>query len=448
MLGVRLARQVATVALVAAGLATLTGAATPAPAAALTPSENSIVSDLLSFANRERAARGLPSLSTDGYATSKAQQHAEAMRARGDVYHRGDFSATYSTYAAAGQNVGQTPGTSGELHRLWMGSSTHRRNILQPGFDAAGVGVACAGDGRMWVVVDYVAQSQTTGNRYSSAYPSSSPQSVKDGGNPCAEPTGSAATVGTPGTGGYWLAARDGGIFAFGDVPFLGSAGGLPLVQPVVAMTATSTRKGYWMVARDGGIFNYGDAKFYGSMGGRPLNAPMISIAARPITGGGYWTVASDGGIFNYNAPFLGSMGGKPLNRPIVAMAATKSGNGYWLVASDGGIFNYGDAKFLGSMGGKPLNAPIVAMAATPTGAGYWLIARDGGIFAYGDAKFYGSMGGKPLNAPIIAMARTPSGAGYWLIASDGGVFNFGNAAFRGSTGGVRINQPIVGAAA
>ena len=449
MLGVRLARQVATVALVAAGLATAAPAAFgPSPAAALTASENTIVSDVLAFANRERAARGLPALATDGYAAGKAQQHAEAMRARGDVYHRGDFSATYSSYPSAGENVGQTPGTSGELHRLWMGSSTHRRNILQPGFDAAGVGVACASDGRMWVVVDYVGRSQTVANRYSSAYPSSSPQSVKDTGNRCAQPTASsAATVGTPGTGGYWLAARDGGVFAFGDVPFLGSAGGLPLVQPVVAMTSTSTRKGYWMVARDGGIFNYGDARFHGSMGGRPLNAPMVSMAARP-TGGGYWTVATDGGIFNFNAPFLGSMGGKPLNRPIISMAATTSGNGYWLVATDGGIFNYGDARFLGSMGGKPLNAPIVAMAATPTGAGYWLVARDGGIFAFGDAKFYGSMGGKPLNAPIVAVARTPSGGGYWLIASDGGVFNFGNAAFRGSTGGVRLNQPIVGAAA
>jgi hypothetical protein len=30
----------------------------------------------------------------------------------------------------------------------------------------------------------------------------------------------------TPGGGGYWLVASDGGIFAFGDAPFEGSLGG------------------------------------------------------------------------------------------------------------------------------------------------------------------------------------------------------------------------------
>ncbi|HVA06983.1 MAG TPA: hypothetical protein VNG12_09615, partial [Acidimicrobiales bacterium] len=42
---------------------------------------------------------------------------------------------------------------------------------------------------------------------------------------------------------------------------------------------------GYWLVARDGGIFNFGNAGFYGSMGGQPLNAPMVGIAQ--AVGGG-----------------------------------------------------------------------------------------------------------------------------------------------------------------
>jgi hypothetical protein len=40
----------------------------------------------------------------------------------------------------------------------------------------------------------------------------------------------------TPDGGGYWLVASDGGIFSFGDAPFLGSTGGITLNQPITAM--------------------------------------------------------------------------------------------------------------------------------------------------------------------------------------------------------------------
>ena len=64
---------------------------------------------------------------------------------------------------------------------------------------------------------------------------------------------------------GYWLVASDGGIFSYGDAQFYGSAGALPLAQPIVGMAGMPDGSGYWFSAGDGGLFNYGDAPFYGS---------------------------------------------------------------------------------------------------------------------------------------------------------------------------------------
>ena len=171
---------------------------------------------------------------------------------------------------------------------------------------------------------------------------------------------------------------------------------------------------GYWMAAKDGGVFSFGGAGFYGSMAGKTLNAPVVGIAPT-MDQGGYWEVSSDGGVFSFgDANFYGSMGGKTLNAPAVGIAATPYvpavppaqpapvGKGYWLVAKDGGVFSFGDANFYGSMGGKTLNAPVVGLASGAGGAGYWLVAADGGVFSFGDANFYGSMGGKTLNAPVV----------------------------------------------
>ena len=246
---------------------------------------------------------------------------------------------------------------------------------------------------------------------------------------------------------GYWMVASDGGIFSFGAATYHGSVGDTPLLQPVVGMAASATKRGYWLVTADGGVFSHGDARFAGSLGNVRLNASILGIEGHP-SGTGYWMVASDGGVFTFgDARFHGSTGNIRLNQPVVAMAATPSGKGYWMVARDGGIFSFGDARFRGSTGSIRLNQPVVGMAATPTGNGYWLVASDGGIFAFGDARFQGSTGAIRLNQPIVGMRPTPTGNGYWLVARDGGIFAFGDALFLGSTGDIRLNQPIVGMA-
>ncbi len=82
----------------------------------------------------------------------------------------------------------------------------------------------------------------------------------------------------TPDDGGYWLVAADGGVFAFGDARFYGSAGGHPLDARVVGIKRSADGHGDWLVAADGGVFAFGDAVFYGSMGGHHLNAPVVGM--------------------------------------------------------------------------------------------------------------------------------------------------------------------------
>ncbi|HVE47414.1 MAG TPA: N-acetylmuramoyl-L-alanine amidase [Acidimicrobiales bacterium] len=241
---------------------------------------------------------------------------------------------------------------------------------------------------------------------------------------------------------GYWVAARDGAVRAFGETPFLGDVAALALNSPLQGITATPPRfgppGGYWLLGGDGGIFAFGDAGFFGSTGAIKLNQPVVAMAATP-TGKGYWLVAGDGGIFAFgDAGFFGSTGALRLNKPVVGMAATPTGRGYWLVASDGGIFAFGDAAFRGSTGALRLNSPVVGMD-SPSAAGYWLVARDGGMFAFG-VPFLGSVPGLRLAsyAGTVAMGSTPLPAqGYYVLGADGGIFTFGDAKFFGARAGL-----------
>ena len=67
---------------------------------------------------------------------------------------------------------------------------------------------------------------------------------------------------------------------------FHGSAASTPARSaPVVGIAATPTGHGYWLAAADGGVFAFGDADFVGSLGGyrignAPLDAPIVGDRA------------------------------------------------------------------------------------------------------------------------------------------------------------------------
>ena len=108
-------------------------------------------------------------------------------------------------------------------------------------------------------------------------------------------------------------------MFAFGDARFHGSMGGIRLNAPVMSLVPDRDNVGYWLVARDGGVFSF-DAQFLGSMGATRLNKPVTGMVRH---GNGYLMVAEDGGIFNFSdKPFFGSLGANPPSVPIVAVTS------------------------------------------------------------------------------------------------------------------------------
>jgi hypothetical protein len=122
-----------------------------------------------------------------------------------------------------------------------------------------------------------------------------SPDTTNVGGN-------TACNSGPLGPGGYWMVASDGGIFAFGNAPFFGSTGCLTLNKPIVGMVASPDTSagagsaclpqsgpggsyhpapgGYTMVASDGGVFTFGNAPFVGSLPGSGISvSDVVGIA-------------------------------------------------------------------------------------------------------------------------------------------------------------------------
>ncbi|MGH9115837.1 MAG: hypothetical protein ACRDWW_08415, partial [Acidimicrobiales bacterium] len=119
----------------------------------------------------------------------------------------------------------------------------------------------------------------------------------------------------TPNGGGYWLVGADGGVFSFGNATFYGSLPGLGVTpaQPVVGIASAFTGAGsshapagYWLVARDGGVFAFG-APFDGSLPGLGVEATTVVGLTPTVDNGGYWVATAGGNVYALgDAPFLG----------------------------------------------------------------------------------------------------------------------------------------------
>lgn len=112
---------------------------------------------LLSMLNQARATEHSPPLRRDPRLDAVALRHAEAMRQQrrvahdaGDGDHLTRLAAAGIDVIAAGENVAHALDVTFAHRALWA-SPSHRENLLQPRFDAVGLGVVPDADGSVWV---------------------------------------------------------------------------------------------------------------------------------------------------------------------------------------------------------------------------------------------------------------------------------------------------------
>jgi uncharacterized protein YkwD len=159
--------RVAAVALLTALLAT---SAVVAPEPALADRDRNAEAWLIAAIDRERSDRGLQRLRTAGDMADVAAAWSARMAARGQLGHNPSYADQICCWTVVLENVAMVSGIEGrgglqeavrEAHRLFMGSSTHRANILRADVDEVGVGVYIADD-RLWVTQNFRHRPGTT----------------------------------------------------------------------------------------------------------------------------------------------------------------------------------------------------------------------------------------------------------------------------------------------
>jgi hypothetical protein len=116
---------------------------------------------LLASANNDRIANGLRPVQVDAQLTRAAVVHARQMAAHRSISHQfpGEaeladrVAATGSRFSLVTENVAES-GNAGRIHDLWMHSSGHRANILDPQVDSIGIAVIYR-EGQFYAVEDF-----------------------------------------------------------------------------------------------------------------------------------------------------------------------------------------------------------------------------------------------------------------------------------------------------
>lgn len=192
---------------------------------------------------------------------------------------------------------------------------------------------------------------------------------------------------------GLWLVGRDGGVFALGDAPFLGTA---TAAAPVVA--AVPVNDGMWVVSASGAVVSLGAIA-----PPRPLaSAPTSPIVDSVRSGGtGLWLLARNGTIH--------SLGGAPelpavrLGLLEAAVSLVKSGDGVQVLTGNGRVAGVGAPS-------TSVKVELPAVDQLPDGS---VVESNGRVWAL-DGTI--TEPARCLADPVVVSAT--GGGSHWLVTS------------------------------
>jgi hypothetical protein len=99
------------------------------------------------------------------------------------------------------------------------------------------------------------------------------------------------------------------------------------LDKPIMAIVPSAKGRGYFLVARDGGVFAFGDAKFTGSLPSEGIKGSVVAVTPT-YDGGGYYVLTSSGKVYAFGdatMPHGVSPQGMTLSGRAVAIVAHRS---------------------------------------------------------------------------------------------------------------------------
>ncbi len=206
-------------------------------------------------------------------------------------------------------------------------------------------------------------------------------------------------------------------VSAVGHEAVIGDPAGLNLAAPLISLAPTPSGNGYWIAAADGGIFAYGDAPFLGSIPqvlppGAALAAPIVAFTPTP-SGNGYWLTAADGGIFAFgDAPFLGSVAQADfdaVDTTVVDTVATADGRGYRVFTADGVSFAFGDATPLADLPPGLVDVEI-------TDSAVHTLHSDGRVITTGPDGVPGTVAQVEVGTGPVDLALDSGGHPAWVL--------------------------------